>query len=300
MNKLNLDSPIIIDFQGGLGNQFFQYCEALRLQKMGVRVFLSKYGYLPTSKRDFQLDKLLKLELNFIEFKSYIRYYGLTQSKRYFMKIIVDYSKSYLVILKHYLLSIMNVSYNGMRQKILETNLNATTNFSDVYFQDYKKVLSNINSILDSRISPNYTLDQFKLIERIQSDNSVVLHIRGGDFISENFTSFDEDLLYYRRSIDFFKNSIPDCLFLVFTDDLEYSLLILDAINSLNYRIISSPKFSNIDEINLMSNGVNFIISKSTFAWVSAVLNIHNYKTVICPSNYMAHQNLILPNWVSL
>lgn len=146
------------------------------------------------------------------------------------------------------------------------------------------------------------------LARRLSAPDSVILHIRRGDYVSVaqnaellGFVGMD----YYRDAIAHVRDLIDKPRFFVFSDDLEWSRKELPQFGlKADYVDLPAPDGvpQNAFEMQLMSRGANFVIANSTFSWWSAWLAGDRAKLVIAPRNWFtdphldAH-DLIPPHW---
>jgi len=118
-----------------------------------------------------------------------------------------------------------------------------------------------------------------KAAERITS-NEVIIHIRGGDFL--RLSQFQiVDINYYIRAVRQAKNRGWK-EFAVISDDLVYSLSILDQIRAhitdINLRLIPAGVHA-LEDFDTLRAASARIIGNSTFAWWAAVFGSPNAPT---------------------
>lgn len=149
------------------------------------------------------------------------------------------------------------------------------------------------------------------LARRLDKPDSVILHIRRGDYVSVaqnaellGFVGMD----YYRAAIEHIRSLIHEPRFFVFSDDLEWSRRELPQFG-LRADYVDLPAPAGVPqhafEMQLMSRGANFIIANSTFSWWSAWLAGNSARSVIAPARWFADSSvdasdLLPPHWRTL
>ena len=124
------------------------------------------------------------------------------------------------------------------------------------------------------------------LLGRIQSSESVCVHIRRGDFLSPGNASFfhvcDEN--YFITAMKAIREEIPDCKFFVFSDDVEEVKKNFHLPFDAEYAASSIPPY---ETLRLMYSCKLFIISNSTFSWWAQYLSRNPNKIVYAPTPWL-------------
>lgn len=123
-----------------------------------------------------------------------------------------------------------------------------------------------------------------KTMDRIQKTDSVSLHIRRGDYLTEGVGILGID--YYRKAIEIITQKCgkeeKDMDFFVFSDDSEYANQVFGTKG--NYHIITENKGENsYRDMQLMSECKHNITANSTFSFWGAYLNKRKDAVVVCP-----------------
>lgn len=176
------------------------------------------------------------------------------------------------------------------------------------YFNDFRSDLLSLFSLKQP-----FSLQANYYLKKINSCNSVSIHIRRGDYIE--LESFFRVLTieFYKKAVDKISKLDEDLTFFVFSNDLEWSKLNLNFLQNvvfvdLNFDGNYCGK-ADMEEFFLMKNCKHNIIANSSFSWWSAYLNANNKKNVILPKiwyNNKSYQKkykknpLSMPNWISL
>lgn len=284
----------IIKFNGGLGNQMFQYAFGYVLEKttgaktlFDMSFFEKKYARpyeldIFNLKAKFVEDFLLKLKLKLIwKFRKNLKnksFLGLT----FFPEPHFEYYKYALKIKP-------NTYIEGFFQ-------------SEKYFKKYE---NEIRTAFTFKNKPE-SFNQF-LINEMNKSNSVSIHIRRGDYIQkkryqEVYATCSMD--YYKRAVEYIAQKHENLKLFVFSDDIQWVRSNWD----LPYETIFVDNNSgdkSFEDMRLMSNCKHNIIANSTFSWWGAWLNNNKEKIVIAPKKWfndkkINQEDLFPEEWVRL
>lgn len=181
------------------------------------------------------------------------------------------------------------------------------------YFKDFEKVVRNDFTLAKP---PGITAQKwFKAIT--ENPNSVSLHVRRGDYVSDKGASEHHgtcDAKYYERALMDVAEKMDDRArvrgtlavpsLYVFSDDIEW------AKRNLSFpcptAFVSSPGMTPAEEMALMSACQHHIIANSTFSWWGAWLGQNPEKIVVAPKVWAnAHnddwyKDIIPSSWTRL
>ena len=264
---------------GGLGNQLFQYFFARSLKikfKCKVELDISEFSSNNYKVHDLNLNDL-NLKLPFTNSKNLflsLFYKSLNDNDPFkFNKKI--YNKKYL-------------NYTGYWQ-------------SYKYFENHWKLFKDDFNFTDIDTENS-------LFDNIYNNNSISVHIRRGDYITNKDVSDIHGNLepdYYKNAIDLIKKNVLNPKFFFFSDDIEW---VKNNFKDENFFYINN----NVQELKkpfrdlfLMKNCTHNIIANSTFSWWGAWLNENSNKIVIAPKYWSSNTksdstDLIPPQWVIL
>lgn len=290
---------IITKLQGGLGNQMFQYAVGKFLAEKNnaeLKLDISNFGQedKKTTPRKFELKNFnintkiaTREEIKYFKKykKSNIRFFRFLYNKIFADDSIYISQKSYyfdpeILKLKD------NIYLNGEWQ-------------SEKYFK-------NIRNILTQEFTPkikSYTYEKY--IEKIQSTDSISIHIRRGDYLNkkllENYGICSLD--YYNKAIKLIIEKISNPTFFIFSDDIEWVKENLKI--DFPTIFVSNGEIKDYEELILMSKCKHNIIANSSFSWWGAWLNQNPNKIVIAPKNWFkneswAPKDLIPENWLRI
>jgi len=270
---------------GGLGNQMFQYALFLALKNKGIKTNLSISNFFFYDDHNgFNLAKAFKIKS---PFPSNIEVFFLINAGFFYKASIIR------GVLRRVIPWYRNNRYRiyKEREEFLFDNdlfyeksvLFVGTWQVEAYFKDIAGI------VLEAFTFAIPTDDQNRmLIEKITSSNSVCIHIRKGDFLSDGWRDTHEvikDTTYYLNSIRYLEERFQNLHFFVFSDDMTW---VKENFSIPNCTFVDQNKGekSYID-MYLMSLCKHNIIANSTFSWWGAWLNTNNNKIVIMPEKWL-------------
>jgi len=293
---------IIVRLIGGLGNQMFQYALGRHLAYRYKTEFKLDISGLDSSRelpgvtnRNYELKHFRIIE-NIADKKEIEKlctpvFSANILNKTY--KLFVPYYKRHYVHEKHAEFDHRILDYckdcylDGYWQ-------------SENYFIDIENTIRNEFTLKDHLVSGNLP----GISEEIKGTNSVSIHIRRGDYISNplfNKIYNNLNLGYYQNAINYLKKKTGSLNIFIFSDDKEW-VSEWFKIDDISYKIIN---YSSHEEIYLMSHCKHNIIANSTFSWWGAWLNNNENKVIIAPEKWFKTDKTgnreILPSaWIKL
>lgn len=167
----------------------------------------------------------------------------------------------------------------------------------DGYWQDERYFSDIRNKLLDEftfKKAPDAR--NLEALSCIKSVNSVCVHVRRGDYVTDLPKEFGIcDTGYYLRAFDYIRGRVDNPVFFVFSDEPEWAASHFPRMERL--RIISHNTGKNDPEdMRLMMHCRHFIIANSSFSWWGAWLAKSEDKIVIAPevwfvaSKYGSHR----------
>jgi hypothetical protein len=176
----------------------------------------------------------------------------------------------------------------------------------DGYWQSEKYFRHHRNTLLkDFTLNAPICSRSKMLLERIQASNSVAIHIRRGDYVtnpSANAVHGTCTLEYYQHSISYMEQKLPEPVFYFFSDDMDWVKQNFGA----NDRFVFTDSIEIIpaeEDLLLISTCKHQIIANSSFSWWGAWLNRNSQKIVIAPQQWfrdekMDTRDLIPDDWL--
>lgn len=288
---------ITVELRGGLGNQLFQYAAGIALSEFhGVKLNvditqLKEPDEILGTYRRYCLSNLLKEpQLSSSETPKYLSIPIIKKID----KILPTQLKS-IFYEKHF-------HYNPLFWKTKKTVYLRGNFQSYKYFQDYKEQVLKL-LVFKQKINE----ESVNSFNNISNTNSLAIHIRRGDYVSNKIAS---DVLgtlnidYYKSALEHINSKTQVENIYVFSDDLKWAKENLSFITTPNY-IDATGKDKDIIEFNLMKSCKHQIIANSSFSWWAAYLNPNPNKIIIAPQKWFNKVNyntkdLFPQDWVTI
>lgn len=278
---------IIVRLSSGIGNQLFQYSFAQYLSfKFKHDVYFDLNRFNNDAVRSCEIDILSQDIAKYKNNKLFSNYLGIQYRLKKTLFIINPLNK---YITDDLLLT--NYEFN-----------NSFLYYFDGYWQSdyYITQIDNWRSLfIPKQEIPNSIRDYLNLI---LTKESVSIHIRRGDYFSSQYINrygvCTEE--YYLRAIELITTQIKNCLFIIFSDDLEWVKYNIKL--PLNSILIKNEKINSFWYIYLMSQCKHNIISNSTFSWWGAFFNNNDSKMVLSPKKWLldSDKTIALESWIKI
>ena len=289
---------IIVKIHGGLGNQLFQYATGRALS--------------------YSLHLPLKLDISFFmnshNRKFLLRNYNISPQYATPEEIRKVKMRDYPFPIQK-LISIFRKmkSENTLYIKEVSRSLDVDQlgGYHQIYLKGYwqsEKYFRDIEPVIRSEFiltSKPDSINQQYLVG-ILSSNSVSIHIRRGDYLSnlrvnQKFVVCSLD--YYQKAIDVISEKVTNPQFYIFSDDPEWV--------SKNFHIqhptilISHNTNQEHEDLRLMSACKHHIIANSSFSWWGAWLGTNIDKVTIAPYKWLNNpskdmRDLIPDRWIRI
>ena len=280
----------IITFGGGLGNQMFQYAFYIFLKneiKIKDKVIFYLTCYIHNG---FELERVfsnVKNE-NHVFSKNYYKikaYYFLNRIPLLFLKKNIRFKGVFSAL-----------NYGGV-EKFHEDRKSYVENiwFCRI-FLNFKYSSNNRDIILEKFQFPDIK-DQknLEILNKIETTNSVSIHVRLGDFVNNPQFSNLSKSNYYDLAIKEIKSKVKDPHFFIFSDEVDKCRSFFKDLK--NYYFIDWNKDKNsYRDMQLMSLCKHNIMANSTFSFWGAYLNKNKDKTVICVKNRIEYPD----EWIEI
>lgn len=289
---------VLVQLNGGLGNQLFQYAlgrkialdrntvprfetSAFRTQSRQYKLHHYQVKGAPATEKE--VNRFLRWEQNL----GLKRVYRLYNSKRpYYRRLIVDeqsvpFDNNILKVSK-------NVFLRGYWQ-------------SEKYFHDITEILRQ-----DLELKTPLSGLNLEMAKKIQSNLSVSLHVRRGDYATDMATHQTHGLLppdHYRAAIDHILALFPEASFFVFSDDIYWVRENLN-IDAPHCYVDHNTGQTDFEDLRLMSLCKHHIIANSSFSWWGAWLCQNPEKMVVAPRQWyrieIDTRDLVPEDWIRL
>ncbi len=292
----------IVNLQGGLGNQMFEYAFAKAISnKMGIKILFDKtwFDIQDTSnkispRRELLLDKIFNLKLDYAT-DTQIK---IAKGKVIFRKFFRDIFKIRNKYSGEITINYSTRSNKRLYQKIKNKRYIGGYFQNSGYFEDIKELLINDFKFPTDKLNEN-NLELLKEIKECK--NSVFIHIRRGDFLKYDKWALDNS--YYQNAIKYIKDNVENPKFFIL-GEFECGFLENNFNMDTNYKVIKNqnndPYFDWVD-MYLMTQFAHGIASNSTFCFWGAYLNQNKDKIIVCPDVYPVNNTKVpCKNWVKI
>jgi len=265
---------IITILEGGLGNQLFQYAIGRHLSiKNNDRLVIDASVYL--------IDKLRHYDLNRYNIKAEVGNIAICFFARVAKNIIPKIEKKITLPIKY-----VKEQNTYFHKEIFSIKGNVILGGywqSEEYFKDIRDIILDDLTLLSSPDKENK-----KMLQRINNSNSVCLHVRRTDYVSDPLLQkFHANLTqdYYNKAIGSICNQISDPEFFIFSDEPEWCKRNVFTDRPHTYVDINGPDKAP-EDLRLMSACKHFIIANSSFSWWAAWLSENKKKNIIAPKRW--------------
>jgi hypothetical protein len=270
---------IIVRLMGGLGNQMFQYATARSLCSFGnkLRVDLDFFRQNNESTdiftaREYELDIFSAINIQIVRKSTLNMFLKETFFCKLWRKICYPHRRT--------------VRQTDCEFPVIPANTRNV--YLDGFFQS-EKFFGNIRDVILSDFTfPELDEKNRIILNRIKnSENSVSMHIRRGDYTRKAIADFHGILPteYYEAAIQHLSGRISGQLnFFIFTDDPEWVKCHLPMDNS--YIVEGNIDKNSWKDMALMTHCKHHIIANSSFSWWGAWLNPSCNKIVIAPDRW--------------
>ena len=300
---------IVVKIKGGLGNQMFEYAMA---RKMQLELGIDQLG-LDTSS--IRMDSLRNLGLNHFQLCKEAVFLD-NDSESIILKLQKDFARrliSYFVAGRpeetaerrekklekiFHFFGIVHKDHSSGISKDFWLKLHKSI-YMNGWFQEAKEIEPIRQILLKDFIYTGKISEKIQnMKDRIESTNSVCVHIRRTDYVNHpRFGICTEN--YYYAAMKQMAKSLREPVFYIFSDDIEEVKRWKFDYNVTFDEVCSSE----YESLYLMSKCKHFIISNSTFSWWGQFLAQNENKMVIAPNRWCRDYNetaLYMDDWTLL
>lgn len=285
----------IVNIQGGLGNQMFQYALYLSLKKRYpnevVRVDASHMASYKVHN-GLELERVFGIKLD-------------QASKNELLKVT-------LPIKNYKLRSIIRRILPSRKTEVSDkgTNLDEIFRDGNLYLDGYWQNFRIFHPQVEKEIREAFIfklplgMQNEQLLKDIQlDDKSVSIHVRRGDYLNNKWYVGLCGLDYYQLAIKYIQNNIDNPRFFIFSDDLNWiNEKIIPLLGSHKHQVVNWNRGLNSAlDVMMMSKCRTNIIANSSFSWWAAYLNINPNKIVCAPKIWINNPGSTyrqMPEWI--
>jgi hypothetical protein len=272
---------VIIKLQGGLGNQMFQYA-------LGRKLELAK-------------QKKVRYDFDYFEHQGHRPYelylFGLSLKRANKIDLLSSpiSGNSFVNKFKTFYHSVFRIAQ--LRQLTFSFDPRFLEAPDNAYLEGYWQTEKYFSDIRDKLIREfsfknSVTKENQKYRDRILNFNSVSVHFRRGDYLTDPNNLFQVcNWAYYVEAIQIMAGDISTPYFFIFSDDPEWCKKNITLDQPFEIVDVNTKENSHLD-MYLMSQCRHNIIANSSFSWWAAWLNQHADKRVIAPKNWFSDKTI--------
>ena len=293
---------IIVQLNGGLGNQLFQYAFARSLSvqlkrefRLDLAPFATYYKADPYGLGKFNIKEQIARDSDLLGF------IWLRKHNAFFRFIYHRLRLKYLFSFFYYI------------ERTFMYDQQVSSSEASYYegFWQTEKYFKNIEDELRKEITLKASFSEHsqEILEQIEKTNAVSLHVRR--YASEHINPWHGfcSLEYYVEAINLIAKSFPNPHFFIFSDNypwvIENFLPILESLGH-PFTLVENDNGKNSEDMILMSHCKHHIIANSSFSWWGAWLNPRKDKMVIAPKKWFANapkndtRDLLPEGWIKI
>lgn len=284
--KVKIMKKVIVEISGGLGNQMFMYATGRALAlRVGGELILD---YDNSGKKDFygRTFELNKFNIKGKRSNFYSYNYPLG-------KILKKISRR---LGRHIpCLNIKNVSEN--KSFDFDSDILSITNSchlsgywqSELYFKDFENVIRQDFVFLNPM--SHKVLDEKEQILNL-NDRAVALCVRRYQEVKQFGKLKLTEVDYYKKAIIEIQKRVPNPVFFCFSQTPLWVKEMLEPLGiEIRYITPKQGENASIEDLYLMMNFKNFILSNSTYYWWGAWLSSRSDKLIISPNNWCCNKS---------
>lgn len=267
---------VVTKVYGGLGNQMFQYAAGLGLaERLGTRLLVDASWFFPAPDPD----------------RSYeLSAFGIEPGMGFLDRLRLALAPKTVHREAHY-------DYDPALERLCGNVV------LDGYWQREPYFAHCAAAVREAfRFRQALPEGHARVLEEIEAEESVSLHIRRGDYTApkrqRRFGLLP--LAYYEAALAHIRERVAGARFTVFSDDLDWCR---EQLGEERFRYC--PPGSGADDMRLMAACKHSIVANSSFSWWGAWLSPSPAKIVVAPQQWFADPELkdaspAPPEWIRL
>ena len=167
--------------------------------------------------------------------------------------------------------------------------------YLDGYWQS-ERYFTDVADLIRADLTITTPVDgrNLELMEQINSCNAVSVHVRRGDYVSDEHTAAYHgvcSLDYYHNAIQHVVEAIENPVLFMFSDDPDW--VRANLITSYPATIVDHNGSKHcVEDLRLMSACRNHILANSSFSWWGAWLNANPDKIVVAPKRWFNESSI--------
>lgn len=276
---------IVVDINGQMGNQMFQYALGRHLQLQGKNVAYYIGYFKERPEHDFVLSRLFGIHLP-LATKNQVLAYREDRHR------LIDRVRRKIFGRNERVFSEVGSKSYDYRPDVFDFKCGLV----DGYWQSEKYFLDIADVIRQEFAFPDPSDKNKALAAELSACMSVSIHVRRGDYLG-GFPVMDES--YYEPAMAYFYEKYDDARFYVFSNDLDWCRehLKADNITFVDWNIGKDSPW----DMWLMTQCKHNIVANSSFSWWGAWLNQNESKEVVAPKTWFYHAktpDIYCNNWM--
>ena len=280
---------IVVNFEGGLGNQMFQYAAAFALANTLETELKCTVDLLAShrTKRTYELRDVFGVEVDVASPRELSMLLGPLctnkQVRRFLAKPPAAFLRSKKFISDDYLIFVDNLADRCIAGGYLHGFWQ-----SEEYFEGSKHT---IRSCFTFPAFENDT-DQ-SIVSEMKDCYSIGVHVRRGDYLTSAKTNSLHNVLplsYYRSAINRLAKEQPYTKLFVFSDDPEWAEQHIEPLSEHTHIISHNQGNSAFRDMQLLSLCDAVVMANSSFSWWAAWLNNKITKRIIAPKKWFSSE----------
>lgn len=293
----------VVHVVGGLASQMMAYALYLALKnnypnEKVICDFSSMLKYGNLSHNGEELTKVFDIKESYLN--SFLA--SIVYSNKIFFKIIRKLCKLTGFIKFH---DAIDKKYNYDESVFKQTG-------TVIYYQCWTswKYFVDVENLIKEKFKFRGVVDSknIKVLDLINSQNSVAVHIRRGDYVGKKFSAgLVDNIEYYRTAFEIINKKINNPHYFLFSNDPEWvsKNLVREIRNYPVKHIYWNQGNNSYLDMQLMSNCKHHVIANSGFSWWAAYLANSYDQIVIAPKHWSGDystgielRDMNLPNWI--
>ena len=286
---------IVLKVQGGLGNQLFQYSAGRALSlALNAELVLD----LSWFENQMGINTKREYELNAYKIIGRVAQGG----EKFWCQIHQNRFTSRIKFLHRKWIHIKDINQGFDKEYFKRKGAVYLDGYwqSYRYFDGYSNVIRK-DLVLNTVPSP---IDS-NLIKKMDGVNSVSMHIRRGDYVTNPRAASFHGLCsmeYYQKAMRSIAEKVTSPHYFIFSDEIDWVRKNMHFESDVTF-VQSDEDRSPVEDLRLMSICKHNIIANSSFSWWGAWLNTNPDKLVIAPDKWFVNgtpNSLIPVGWMSL
>lgn len=284
----------VIRLSGGLGNQMFQYAFGLALaQRLDSLVEFDISFYtspldLDVTPRDFELLRVFGLSLPLASSRLISKWADLNPN-------VLHRIRRRLCGRKQTHLCEHDFGGFGYHPEVWAI----PSGYLEGYWQHLAYMAGAEDAIRSAFVFPPPSDPKnSQWLELIDKTESVAIHVRRGDYLSNPGIYQPLTVDYYSEAIDRLRSLTANPVFYVFSDDIPWARENLPVSNA--HFVQGNIGNKAFLDMHLMSRCRHIVVANSSFSWWAAFLNSNSGRHVVVPANYAKPGQLAEEQWIRI